>query len=350
MIEQSGKLTGVESWETLAAEQLVEFARKILSRLGCDDETSRMVANHLVDANLAGVDSHGVVRLSQYARQLSSGYMSAEGRPQFKLNEFGMAVVDGHGGFGMPAMALAVERGIEAAKRAGTSVIAVVNCGHTGRLGEFVETAAEANCLAICLGGGAREAWRQVAPYGGRKARLPTNPYAFGIPGGAEGAVTLDFATSAIAGGWVAAAKSAGAGLPQGSIIDAAGKATTDPDDYLQGGALLPAAGPKGYGLGLLAELLGGAMLAPVTTEMNWLLICIDLERFQDISLYRDKAEEILSEMRDCPPADGHARVEIPGERERAIAESRRVAGIAIPTNTWSELVKLGAGLGVSLV
>ena len=328
--------------------EMSTLAAAILNKLGCDDDVAQMVGQHLVEANQMGVESHGVMRLMEYAKQFESGYMKAAGRPTLNQNERGAWVVDGHDGFGMPAMQLGIEKGIEVAKLQGMSSVAVTNCGHTGRLGAFVEQGANAGCLTICVGGGGRVVWPQVAPYGGAKGMLPTNPYAFGIPGGDRGAVVLDFATAKIAGGWIYAAKSAGVPLPEGAVVDANGKPTRNPDDYYQGGAILPMAGPKGYGLALLAELIGEAMLGPITTEMNWLLVCIDTTLYSDGGRYQSVAEGILQEIRTCPPADGFVRVEIPGERERALQQANAHNGIAIPEQTWVQIQALAERLDVN--
>lgn len=343
----SSKLN-VEKRITIPADKLSALGIAIFQKLGCDTDIARMVADHLVEASLSGMESHGFMRVIQYAEQMESGYMIPSNRPSLKQNVRGAWIVDGNDGIGIPAVHLAVEKGVELAKVNGMSVVAVENCGHTGRLGAFVEAGAEAGCLTICIGGGNHKSWPQVAPYGGIKGMLPTNPYAFGIPGGDRGPVVLDFATAKIAGGWVYAAKSAGVELPPDSVIDKDGNPTRNPDDYFDGGAILPVAGPKGYGLALMAEVIGDVMLGPATTEINWLLVCIDTTLYKDGATYQNMAEELLDEIRSSPPAPGFEKVEIPGEREREIEIRNRSIGVAIPEKTWEQIGELARRLGVS--
>ena len=342
------KVTGVDDYVYKSAEELEALSISILSAMGCDEETARFVAFHLVDADIKGVESHGVMRLIQYVEQADEGYFQPSARPELKENGQGAWLVDGQRGFGMPAINLAVDTAVTQAKKQGISAVGVMNCGHTGRLGAFCEQGARESCLIILFGGGGRGIWRQVAPHGGTKAVLPTNPYAFGIPGGDKGPVILDFATSVAAGGWIYAAKSAGGEVPEGMIVDPDGNPSRDPDDYLQGGALLPAAGPKGYGLALIAELVGEAMLGPVTVDLHWILLAIDVGRYRAPSEFHARAEAILAELRACPRAPGFDRVEIPGERERAIEKKRRSSGIPVPLKTWCEIEFLATTLGIN--
>jgi LDH2 family malate/lactate/ureidoglycolate dehydrogenase len=252
----------------------------------------------------------------------------------------GTEEINGGGGIGIPAMHLAYQHGMAMASKGGMSVLAIRHVGHTGRHGAFADTAAEQGFLTICVGGGNRRKWRQVAPYGGARAMLPTNPWCIGIPGGEHGPVVLDFATSKIAGGWIYAARSAGALLPEDCLIDAHGNPTRDPEDYFNGGAILPAGGQKGYGLALVGELIGEAMLGPSTTEGNWLLITIDSKDFRESSTAQIAAEEVLKELRECPPAPGFERVEVPGERERDYRTASNGI-ISIPESTWQQILAL---------
>ena len=341
------KLTLRGSRVDLRAPEITTTLAAIFTRLGCASEPAHQVAEHLVDTSLCGMESHGVMRTLQYAEQFKTGYIDPKAIPQVLTNERDTQEVDGGSGIGIPAMHLAYQHGMQIAQASGISALAIRNVGHTGRHGAFADIAADKGFLTICMGGGNRKKWRQVAPYGGAKGMLPTNPWCIGIPGGGRGPVILDFATSKIAGGWIYAAQSAGALLPEGCVIDAKGSPTRDPQDYFNGGAILPAGGHKGYALALVAELIGEAMLGPSTTEGNWLLITLDTHRMRESSALSHAAEEVLEELRCCPPAPGYESVEIPGEREREYRE--KSAGIvSIPRETWDQIMDLHDSLNSS--
>lgn len=345
MIDQTAsKLELAGERAPVSAEAATKLLRRIFRAVGCTDAVAQQVAEHLVDSNLCGVESHGVMRALQYVEQFESGYMRVDGIAKTNINEQGAHEIDGNKGIGIPAMQLAIEHGCTLVKDTGICAMAVRNVGHTGRLGAFAEYAANAGCLTIMIGGGNRQSWRQVAPHGGRRPMLPTNPYCISIPGGERGPVVLDFATSKIAGGWIYAARSAGAQIPADSLIDADGNPSRDPEDYFRGGAILPAGGAKGYALAVMAELIGEAMLGPATTEANWLIIMLDVNRYRDSSTMRAVSEDILAELRDCPPAPDFERVEIPGEREREACTTANEM-IAIPERTWHQLNELDARL-----
>jgi len=322
-----------------------DMVEQIFVDLGVAKTSASQIADHLTESNLCGMESHGLMRTLQYADQFDSGYMNPAARPETTVNERGGKRITANGGHGIPAMQLATEEGCREAGEKGISVLAICDTGHTGRLGAFAETAALAGNLCIIFGGGGRDRWRQVAPYGGRKAILPTNPYCIGIPGGKRGPVVLDFATSKVAGGWIYAARSAGAKLPDNVLMDTEGNVTTDPEDYFRGGAIMPAGEHIGYSLALAAEIMAEAMLGPTTTEGSWLMITIDTGLYRDASTMTEIAEEILEEVRGCPPAPGFERVEVPGEREREHRERIIEQGIPMPAKTWEQIQALSARL-----
>ena len=328
---------------TISAETVQEVVETILIDAGCSHSVAREVADHLIDTELCGIESHGVMRVMQYADQFAKGVMDPHAEAIIHRNEKGDDEVDGRGGIGIPAMRLAVDQCVARAKERGLAALPLRHVGHTGRLGAYAERAADEGCLAIIIGGGGRQNWRQVAPYGGTKALLPTNPFCFGIPGGQHGPVIVDFATSMIAGGWLYAARAAGGKVPFGTIINSAGELSDEPDDYFNGGAILPKGGAMGYGLAVMAELICEAMLGPVTTEVNWLIMAIDTTRYREPHIMMNVAEEILAELRDCPPVRGVTRVEVPGERERRHRDENRERIIALPEATWTSMQERAA-------
>ena len=241
---------------------------------------------------------------------------------------------------------MAYETSISLAAKSGLAAVSILNTGHTGRHGAFADDAAEKGFLTICTGGGNHRVHSQVAPHGGARGILPTNPWCIGIPGGDLGPVVMDFSTGKIAGGWIYAAQSAGALLPEGCVVDRDGNPTRDPNDYFNGGAILPMGEHKGFALSLVAELIAEAMLGPSSPECNWFLITIDTRRFRQPDVLKSAAEEVLADLRNCPPAPGFERVEIPGERERK-QRSQSNGIIAIPEETWQQVLTLSDELQI---
>jgi len=334
----------------IPAKAAVAAATGLFRAVGCSAQVAREVAEHLVEADQCGVESHGIVRVIQYVREFRDGSLDPTARPKLQPEAPNRLRLDAGGGIGIPAMRQAHEAAADMALEAGMAAVAVVGAGHTGRLGAFAEAAARKGCLSITLGGGNRERWRMVAPYGGTQALLPTNPYCIAMPGGARGPVVIDFATSQLAGGWIYAARAAGTELPEGMIIERNGQPSRNPQDYFDGGAILPKGGPMGYGLALMAELVGEAMLGPVTSgEINWLILMLDCTNYRAGSALQAAAEDILTELRESPPAPGHDRVRVPGERERDWLQDRKERPLRIPAPIWSQITALCGELGVAV-
>ena len=337
-MDNKSKLILSESRVNVSLDDVREKSLSILIKAGCKKDYANKIIDHLIDSDLSGVESHGVVRTLQYLDEYQQGYLLPNVVPKLTKDSLTTINVDGQGGLGIPAIDMATEEGIAVAKSNGMCAVAIRNIGHTGRLGAFAEKAANRGFLFILCGGGARDKWRMVAPYGGKKALLPTNPWCLGIPGGLRGPVVLDCATSKIAGGWIKAARIANAKLPKGMIIDKNGLPTDNPNDFFSGGAILPKGEALGYGLATIGELICDAMLGPATVECNTLILLVDTTRYRHADIFKNAAEEILSELRDCPPAKGFERVEIPGEREQKNREISKT--IMLPKKIWAAIQK----------
>ena len=337
-MDNKSKLILSESRVNVSLDDVREKSLSILIKAGCKKDYANKIIDHLIDSDLSGVESHGVVRTLQYLDEYQQGYLLPNVVPKLTKDSLTTINVDGQGGLGIPAIDMATEEGIAVAKSNGMCAVAIRNIGHTGRLGAFAEKAANRGFLFILCGGGARDKWRMVTPYGGKKALLPTNPWCLGIPGGLRGPVVLDCATSKIAGGWIKAARIANAKLPKGMIIDKNGLPTDNPNDFFSGGAILPKGEALGYGLATIGELICDAMLGPATVECNTLILLVDTTRYRHPDIFKNAAEEILSELRDCPPAKGFERVEIPGEREQKNREISKT--IMLPKKIWAAIQK----------
>jgi LDH2 family malate/lactate/ureidoglycolate dehydrogenase len=323
-------------------QALAALVGRLLVAAGTLPANAAAVGEHLVDCELRGLPSHGLLRVPPYLDYIASGYILPGGRVKHRW-EGPLLRVDGGGGFGVPAMNRAVE---ELSKRGGLGIAAVTGVAHTGRIGRFAEELAEQGFLAWILGGGYfKRAGGQVAPYGGRQAIYSTNPHAFAFPGGRYGPMVADFASSAVASGKVAVARDKGEPLPAGSIIDKHGRPTRDARDYFDGGALLPAAGPKGYGLALMAELVGYALLGN-PREFNWLIVALPVGLFRDPAEVTAAAEEVLAAMKAVPPAEGFDEVSVPGERQRQ--RKARATGVEVAPYMAERLRACAEKLGVS--
>ena len=190
------KLIGVKDTITIHHDQLRQLGVNIMQHIGCSHSTAQEISNHLVDADLSGVHSHGTMRFAQYVKQAHLQLWTPSASPRVHQTERGGAwFVDGQNSIGITAVRVGVQVAVDNALKLtnsnGIACVGVVNCGHTGRIGEFAEEGARRGCLTFIIGGGSRQSWRQVAPYGGTKGLLPTNPYSISIPGDVHGMFSL---------------------------------------------------------------------------------------------------------------------------------------------------------------
>src|SRR4030095_1264955 len=216
------------------------------------------IARRLVDSNLVGHDSHGVLRVGKYLEWVREGWLKPNTPPTIVFDSDAIAIIDGNRGFGQVIGEFATRLGIEKAARNGIAMVGLRNCGHLGRLGDWAEMAAAERQVSLHFlnTSGAQ----RVAPFGGSDRRLSTNPLAIGVPVAGGPPVILDITTSTVAEGKLMVALNKGERVPPGWIVDRDGRPTTDPKDFYDGGALLTIGAHKGSGLSIITDLLAGAV------------------------------------------------------------------------------------------
>jgi uncharacterized oxidoreductase len=341
-----------ESDHYLPAPALQRVATAILVAAGTPHDLAEVVAEALVDANLAGHDSHGVMRLPSYISLTRAGRVKPAERPEVTVRHQATATVDGRWGWGQPAARLATETAMALAREFGVGAVTIQRCNHIGRVGEYVEIMARAGMMgiALCNGGSL------VAPYGGRERRLGTNPFAWAAPtADPERPLMLDFATSVLAAGKMEVARARGQAIKPGVLLDTEGHPSTAPDDFFSGGALLPMGEYKGYALSVMVELLGGALSGAAPSSLpeyssgnGTLMVAFDIATFQPLGQFVDYATRLATTLRTSQPAPGFDAVRVPGDPE-AETRQRRATGIPLPARTWQELLELAAQLGLTL-
>ena len=296
---------------------------------------------------MKGVPSHGVNRLGLYIGEAKNGIIDPCAVPELEQKTNNLISVDGAGGIGIVAMNKATEAGIKLARNSGIVAIAISNCGHTGRMGAYGEQAADAGFLGLSMGGGGRKLWGNVVPFGGKEPVMSTNPYTFSMPGLKNDPLVCDFAISNWPAGKVAVARANDDQLPPGIIIDKNGNPSTNPNDFYDGGALLPAAGPKGSGMGIIAELVGDAMLGK-TLEYNWLFILLRVDSFRSMTEYEKAASNFVNEVRNSKPIDENGKVLLPGEKETTSSKHAETNGIQISQGVFDSIKAAANDVGIS--
>ena len=335
------------------AEQLRPVAAAIFEAAGTPDDIARQVANSLVMANLMGHDSHGVIRVPRYCEQIKDGSLKPAARPEVYNETMTTATVSGKWGFGQMAAKVGAEVAIRKAKEANLAAVTLVQQNHIGRLGEWSAMMAEAGMIGMVVTGGWRPPVVGMAPFGGAARLLGTNPYSFAIPTGRHDIVLVDFATTVVAEGKLQFARAKGTPLPAGVILDKNGNPSTDANDFYEGGVMLPAAGHKGYSLGLVAELLsflaGAELQGREWNRVGTFMLAVKVDAFRPLAEFKEAVDGRLDDVKAVPPAPGFEEVLIPGEPELRARAQRERDGIAVPEATWEALVDTGKSLGVDV-
>jgi uncharacterized oxidoreductase len=342
------------------ADRLRRLTSKILESGGSARAEAELVADHLVQANLAGHDSHGVGMVPAYIRHLKAALVVPNTRAKVVKDDGAMLMFDGGRGYGRPVAGEAMTAAIERCRQTGVVVVTLANAHHIGRVGAYGELSNAAGLVSLHFVN-VTDHRPLVAPFRGTDARFVTNPVCIALPGSdRQPPLLLDMATSAVAMGKVRVAKNEGKPVDEGILIGPDGQPTRDPGVMYSEphGAILPFGGHKGYALAVVTELLacalsGGPTIQPANPRLggtvnNMLAILIDPARLAGIDWFRREVEGFVAYVKASPPAHPGAPVLVPGDPERIAREERARTGIYVDATTWGEILEAGEKVGLS--
>lgn len=344
----------------ISAAELRSLGVQVFEALRVPHEEAVWVAELLVRANLVGHDSHGAIRIPQYAQAIRSALVKPGVPPEIVKEAPAMALIDGHWGLGQVVARYAMELAIRKARETKISSVCAYNLYHVGRLADYTRMAAEQDLAAIMMvnGGGASPI---VAPFGGTTGRLSTNPISLAFPGGAPVPFLFDMATSVVAEGKVRVTRNRGERTPEGWLLDNQGRPTTDPNALYQEprGAILPLggrAGHKGFGLAMAVEILGGILAragyaSPGAGRFSngTFIVVIEISAFVDPGQFRTEIDDLLAYVKSAPTAPGVEAIRYPGEPEAREQQRRERDGILLEDETWQQIVALAQELGIAV-
>lgn len=325
----------------IARTAAVDFAERLLRHYGATDENASVVAEHLVRSSEIGLFSHGLIRIPEYVVSIGAGALKPDAAPVLEFENAARAAFAGNGCFGQVAGMKMAAKALALANKEGCALVTGCGFGHTGRLGAYVELISAAGLFGIAASGGSRPpSGNWVAPYGGKEARLGTNPLAFSFPADGSPPIVGDFATSTSAEGSVRSLRNRQLPVPPGTLRDSDGNASVDADVlYRQPpGTIEPLGGPyygyKGTALGVLV----GALSLLAAEQPSWTPDSAGMAilAIRGGPRFAEEAGWTADYIRACPPVDRERPVLMPGDREHATGAASK--GISIDAETWKAL------------
>ena len=336
-------------------EHLLGFAQAVYAYTGLPDADAHRIADSLVQADLWGHQSHGVLRLDWYRARVLAGMMKARTEPTFVTDVGAVAVIDGHDGVGQVLTTFAMEEAVRRAKVHGIGAVAVRNSNHFGTAMYYTRMAAQAGCVGFL----STNASPSMAPWGGRKKVLGNNPWSIAAPAGNHPPMMLDIANTGVARGKVYLARQKGEAIPQGWALDKDGNPTLDAQAAIDG-IILPMAQHKGYAIAAMMDVLSGvlsgsgfasAVHGPYQFEhrsqCGHLAIAMKIEAFQPQAEFNARMESFIAEIKAVPLAKGFDEVFYPGEIEARNDVRHRRDGLHFPDDTLADLTRIAKETGL---
>ena len=331
--------------------ELRERVTRLYRGAGVPDADAQLVADSLVQADLWGHQSHGVLRTGWYLARLRSGVMKACTQPRLAVDAGAVAVIDGDDGIGQVLAAHAMREAIRLAKQHGIGAVAVRNSNHFGTCMYFTRIAATEGCVAMLSTNGGPA----MAPWGGARKIVGTNPWSVAAPAGRHPPFLMDMANTGVARGKIYLARQRRERIPQGWAIDSSGRPTTDPQAAIDG-IILPMAGHKGYAIAAAMDVLSGVLSGskflsgvhgPYKSEnrsgAGHFIFALNIAAFQPRAEFDARMERFIAELKAVPLAEGTEEIFYPGEIEARNDARFRREGLALPEDTLADLEKIGA-------
>ncbi len=340
------------------ADSLRAFCEEVFLSCGMVREDAAIVADSLVQANLRGVDSHGVTRVGIYVKRLKMGLVNPHPNVEVVRESPGMLLVDGDNGMGQVVGVRALELGLERSRESGGVSVGVRRSNHYGAGAYYVQRAVARDTIAFAYS----NAPPTMAPWGGVDPYIGTNPYAYGVPAGEHRPIILDMATSIVARGKIILAAERGDSIPEGWAVDEQGNPTTDAREALEG-SVLPFGGPKGYAISLMIDIMAGALtgagFGPRVNSMydnfdepqdvGAFFQLIDIGHFVEPAIFKARVDRVIEEIKSSRKAAGTEEIFLPGEIEYRKEQQRRASGIPVGAETVAELREVGRNCGVDM-
>jgi len=336
-------------------QHLIDFASAVYRSAGVPAADARLIADTLVQADLWGHQSHGVLRLGWYLDRLRNKVMNPVTTPEFVADAGAIAMIDGHDGVGHVLTALAAREAIRRAKAHGVGAVGVRMSNHFGTCMYYTLMGAREGCVMLLTTNGGPA----MAPWGGRRKIIGTNPWSVAAPAGARAPFVVDMATTGVARGKIYLARNRRLPIPLGWAINSAGEPTTDPQEAIDG-IILPMAEHKGYAIAAMVDMLSGvltgsgflsAVHSPYKTaeksNCGHLMIALDIGAFQPLAQFHARMEQFISEIKAVPLAKGFDEVFYPGEIEARNDARNRKEGIQFPEDTLADLKRIARETGL---
>lgn len=326
--------------------------------VGARPNEAHAAVEALVTSSLVGHDSHGVIRIPEYLGLVAEGAIKLDASITVERTGPATAVVDCGQGFGAVGAERAIQEGIGLAREQRTACVITRRCNHVGRLGAWVQQAADQGMVAIATCNSPVYG-HHVLPWGGRDARLATNPIAYAAPTSGD-PIVADFATSVAPEGKLRFYRNEGKPVPDGWVLDSEGNPTNDPNKFYgpPKGGILPlggSAGHKGFALSLLVEILGGALAGLGPQDPNFIgngncFVIIDPSAFCPPEVFRRLMDETVAYIKSSRPVPGVDEVLVPGELEFRQRKRRQQEGIPVDELTLQQMEDYARQYGIEIV